>query len=163
MRAVFAQNGTVTAGNASKINDGACSILIASEDAVAKHNLKPLAEIVNWADAEVDPMDFNISPVEATKNVLARAQLNLSDIDFFEYNEAFSVTGLAVAKLLDLKADNINVNGGAVALGHPIGMSGARVVLSLANVLQQRGGQYGLAGICNGGGGSSALILKRVE
>ena len=161
LRPVFAKDGTVTAANASKINDGACALILMSEDAVNKHGVTPLAEIVGFGDAEVDPMDFNISPAEATKVALARAGLQIQDIDYFEFNEAFSVTGLANMKLLDLEASKVNVNGGAVALGHPIGMSGARIVLSLNTVLQQNGGTYGLAGICNGGGGSSAIVLKR--
>lgn len=163
LRPVFAKNGTVTAANASKLNDGACSLLLMSEEAVAKYGVKPLAEIISYGDAEVDPMDFNISPAEAAKVALKRANLKISDIDCFEFNEAFSVTGLACMKLLDLNADKVNVNGGAVALGHPVGMSGARIILSLATVLRQTGGKYGLAGICNGGGGSSSVIIRAMQ
>lgn len=162
LRPVFAKDGTVTAANASKINDGACTILLMSEESVKKHGVTPLAEIIAYGDAEVEPMDFNISPAEATKVALRRAGMSIGDVDFFEYNEAFSVTGLACMKLLDLDADVVNVNGGAVALGHPIGVSGSRIILSLLSVLQQNNGEVGLAGICNGGGGSSAIVIRRV-
>lgn len=161
LRPVFAKNGTITAANASKLNDGACTLLLASEEAIKTHNLTPLAEIISYADSEVDPMDFNIGPAEAAKKALKRAKMSLNEIDFFEFNEAFSTTGLANMKLLDLDQDKVNVNGGAVGLGHPIGMSGARILLSLSNVLGQENGDYGLAAICNGGGGSSAVIIKR--
>lgn len=159
---MFAKDGTVTAANASKLNDGACTLLLMSEAGLKKYGLKPLAEIVAWGDAEVSPMDFNICPADAANKALKSAGMKIADIDYFEFNEAFSVTGLANMKILDLDPSKVNVNGGAVALGHPIGMSGARIVLSLLSVLQQNNGQVGLASICNGGGGSSALIIRRV-
>lgn len=162
LRPVFAKDGTVTAANASKLNDGACTLLLMSEEAVKKHGVTPLAEVVSWGDAEVHPMDFNICPADAAKVALKKAGMKINDVDFFEFNEAFSVTGLANMKILDLDPSTVNVNGGAVALGHPIGMSGARIVLSLLSVLNQNNGEVGLASICNGGGGSSALIVKRV-
>lgn len=162
LRPVFAKDGTVTAANASKLNDGACTLLLMSEAAVKKHGLTPLAEVVSWADAEVHPMDFNICPADSANKALKSAGLKIGDIDFFEFNEAFSVTGLANMKILDLDPSKVNVNGGAVALGHPIGVSGARIVLSLLSVLQQNNGHLGLASICNGGGGSTSLIIKRV-
>lgn len=162
LRPVFAKDGTVTAANASKLNDGACTLLLMSEEAMNRHDVTPLAEIIAYGDAELEPMDFNICPAEATRVALGRAGMSITDVDYFEYNEAFSVTGLANMKLLDLDAGRVNVNGGAVALGHPIGMSGARIILTLANVLHQNDGEIGLAGICNGGGGSSAIIIKRV-
>lgn len=162
LRPVFAKDGTVTAANASKLNDGACTLLLMSEAAVKKYNLTPLAEVISWGDAEVHPMDFNICPADSANVALKNAGMKIGDIDFFEFNEAFSVTGLANMKILDLDPATVNVNGGAVALGHPIGMSGARIVLSLLSVLQQNNGQVGLASICNGGGGSSAVIIKRV-
>lgn len=135
LKTAFSKNGTITAGNASKINDGACAIVLASEEAVKKHNLKPLGRIVSYADSEVEPIDFCIAPEKAGKLALSRAGMKLNQIDFFEFNEAFSVTVLANMKLLDIGLDKVNVNGGAVALGHPIGMSGARIVLTLLNVL----------------------------
>jgi acetyl-CoA C-acetyltransferase len=154
--------GTITAGNASKLNDGACSLLLMSEKGLKQTGLTPLAEIVAFGDAEVAPIDFNISPPLAANKALERAGLKVSDIDFWEANEAFSVTGIAFMKSMGIKHDQLNVNGGAVALGHPIGMSGARILLSLANTLKHRHGKYGLAAICNGGGGSSAVVLKAV-
>lgn len=163
LKPVFAKDGTVTAANASKLNDGACTLLLMSEEGLKKYGITPLAEVVSWGDAEVHPMDFNICPADAANVALKKAGLKVSDIDFFEFNEAFSVTGLANMKIMDLDPAKVNVNGGAVALGHPIGMSGARIVLSLISVLEQNQGKYGLASICNGGGGSSALIIKRVE
>ena len=117
---------------------------------------------MGYGDAEVNPIDFNIAPEKAAKVALKRAGLQITDVDFWEFNEAFSVTGLANMKLLGISQDKVNVNGGAVALGHPIGMSGARIVLTLANVLKQNNGKYGVAGICNGGGGASAVVLKNL-
>ena len=124
--------------------------------------LKPLARIVSYADAEIEPIDFSIAPNYATKNVLKRAGLNISNIDYFEYNEAFSVVVLANSKLLDLNPEKVNINGGAVALGHPIGASGARIIQSLLSAFRTKGGKYGLAGICNGGGGSTAMIIENL-
>jgi len=162
LKPVFSKTGTITAANASKLNDGACSVFVMSEEGMKKANIsEPLAEIVGYADAEVNPLDFNIAPEKAAKLALKRAGLKPTDIDFWEFNEAFSVTGLANMKLLDLDQKKVNINGGAVSLGHPIGMSGARITLHLANILKQNKGKYGLAAICNGGGGASAIILKR--
>merc|ERR1740139_217387 len=133
-----------------------------SEEAVKKYSVKPMARIVSYGDCEVDPMDFNISPAKAAQVALKRSGLGANDMDAFEFNEAFSVTGIAVMKLLDLNPEIVNVNGGAVALGHPIGMSGTRILISLMSVLRQRRGKYGLAGICNGGGGSTAVVLENM-
>ncbi|CAK93742.1 unnamed protein product (macronuclear) [Paramecium tetraurelia] len=160
---VFAKNGSVTAANSSKINDGACAIILASEEALKKYNLTPLARIVSYADAELDPMDFCIAPTKSSAKALQRAGLKLTNIDYHEINEAFAATVLANMKLLDLPLDRINVNGGAVALGHPIGMSGARIILSLLTVLKQNQGKYGLAGICNGGGGATSIIIENLN
>jgi acetyl-CoA C-acetyltransferase len=128
-----------------------------------KLGLKPLAKIVGYADAEIEPIDFAIAPNYSTKKVLARTGLNINQIDFFEYNEAFSVVCIANRALLDIPEDKINVHGGAVAMGHPIGASGARIVQSLLTVFKHRGGKYGLAGICNGGGGSTAMIIENLQ
>jgi acetyl-CoA C-acetyltransferase len=163
LKTVFNKNGTITAANASKINDGAATIVLASEEAVKTHNLKPLAKIIGYADAEIDPLDFCIAPYYATNKVLERTGLKLSDIDFFEFNEAFSVTVLANLKLLDVSVDKMNVHGGAVALGHPIGMSGSRIIQSLITVLTKNKKKYGLAAICNGGGGSSSIIIENLS
>lgn len=136
LKPVFSKTGSITAANASKINDGACAVILASEEAVKKHNLTPLGRIVSYADSEVEPIDFCIAPEKAGKLALTRAGMKLKQIDFFEFNEAFSVTVLANMKLLDIGIEQVNVNGGAVAMGHPIGMSGARIVVSLLNVLK---------------------------
>lgn len=130
-----------------------------SEDRIKKLGLKPLARIVSYSDAELEPIDFCIAPELASKKALKRANLTIKDIDFFEFNEAFSATVLSIMKMMNLSHEKINVNGGAVSLGHPIGMSGARIIQSLMSVLQQNGGKYGLAAICNGGGGASSIIL----
>ncbi len=121
--------------------------------------MKPLARIVDYADAELDPIDFSIAPHKATKKVLAQSGLSIGQIDFFEFNEAFSVVALANMKLLDLTEEKVNVHGGAVSMGHPVGMSGSRILQSLLTIFKSRGGKYGLAAICNGGGGASAMIL----
>lgn len=122
-----------------------------------------MARIVNYADAEIEPVDFAIAPQYSTKKVLLKAGLKINDIDYFEYNEAFSVVALANMKLLDIGEDRVNLHGGAVAMGHPIGMSGARIVQSLLTVMKNRGGKYGLAAICNGGGGSTAMIIENLQ
>ena len=163
LKPAFNKNGTITAANASKLNDGACTHILMSEDALKRNNVTPIAEIISFADAEVNPIDFNIAPEKASRAALKRAGLKISDIDFFEFNEAFAVTGLANTKLLDLDPKRVNVNGGAVALGHPIGMSGARIVQSLMTVLAQNKGRHGLASICNGGGGASAIIIRNLS
>jgi len=162
LKPVFAKSGTVTAANASKLNDGAASLILMSEEAVKKYSVKPMARILSFGDCEVDPMDFNISPAKAAQLALKRIGMGANDMDAFEFNEAFSVTGIAVMKLLDLNPEIVNVNGGAVALGHPIGMSGARILISLMSVMRQRRGKYGLAGICNGGGGSTAVVIENL-
>lgn len=162
LRPAFSKTGTITAANASKLNDGACSVFVMSEEGMKRAGItQPLAEIVAYADAEVNPIDFNIAPEKAARLALKRAGLKVSDVDFWEFNEAFSVTGLANIKLLDLDPKKVNIHGGAVAMGHPIGVSGARITLTLAHILKQNNGKYGVAGICNGGGGASAIVLKR--
>ena len=125
--------------------------------------MQPLGRLVGWADAEIEPVDFSIAPHYATKKVLSRLGLSIGQIDYFEYNEAFSVVALANMKLLDIGADKINLHGGAVALGHPIGASGARIIQSLLSVMKRKGGKYGLAGICNGGGGSTAVVVENLQ
>lgn len=156
------ENGTVTAANASTLNDGASALVLASKEAVEKYGLKPLAKIVSYADAAQAPEWFTTAPAKALPIALEKAGLKIEDIDYFEFNEAFSVVGLANNKILGLDADKVNVNGGAVSLGHPLGSSGSRIIVTLANVLKQNNGKYGAAAICNGGGGASAIVIERV-
>jgi acetyl-CoA C-acetyltransferase len=158
----FSPEGTVTAANASTINDGASAILLASEEAVKKYGLTPIARIVSYADAEQDPFWFTTTPTLAAPKAILRAGLNKNDIDFFEVNEAFAVVPMAFEKTLDIDHQKVNIHGGACALGHPLGASGARIITTLAHVLQQQNSRYGLATLCNGGGGASAIIIERV-
>lgn len=163
LKPAFAKTGSITAANASKINDGACAFVIMSEEKAKERGLTPLARIVAYEDAAVAPIDFGIAPALAVNKMLKRTGLTMQDIDYHEVNEAFSAVALANMQLLDLDASKVNVHGGAVALGHPLGMSGARILLSLINVLKQKDGKLGMASICNGGGGASAMILERMS
>jgi acetyl-CoA C-acetyltransferase len=156
----FSKEGTVTAANASTMNDGAAALILMSGEKVKELDLKPLAKIISYADAEQDPKWFTTTPALAIPKALAKTNLKTSDIDFFEFNEAFSVVGIINTQLLKLDANKVNVNGGAVSLGHPLGCSGARIVVTLINVLNQNNGKIGAAAICNGGGGASALIIE---
>ena len=162
LRPVFSKDGTVTAANASTLNDGAAALVLMSADKAKELNLKPLAKIIGYADAAHEPKWFTTAPAKALPKALDKANLSINDIDYFELNEAFSVVGLANIKLLELDASKVNVNGGAVSLGHPLGMSGARIVIALITVLNQNDGKMGAAGICNGGGGASAMIIERI-
>ena len=162
LNAVFTKDGTVTAANASTINDGAAAVILMSEEKAKAMGLTPLAYIKSYADAAQEPKWFTTVPAKAVKKVLSKVNLELSDVDYFEFNEAFSVVGLANAKLLGLSTNNINVNGGAVSLGHPLGCSGARIVVTLLNVLKQNNAKTGVAAICNGGGGASAIIIENI-
>ena len=157
----FGKEGTVTAANASTMNDGAAALILMSGEKLKALGLTPLAKIVSYADAEQDPKWFTTTPALAVPKALAKANLQSSAIDFFEFNEAFSVVGIVNTQLLKLDPNKVNVNGGAVSLGHPLGCSGARIVVTLINVLQQNNGRYGAAAICNGGGGASALIIEK--
>lgn len=159
----FEVNGTITAANASNINDGAAALLLASKSALEKYNLKPLAKIIAYADAAQAPEDYATSPSVAIPKALAQAKLTLKDIDFIEINEAFSAVILANQKILGFDLAKTNVYGGAVAMGHPLGASGAKILVTLLSVLQQEGGKYGLAAICNGGGGASAIIIENIN
>ena len=163
LKPAFAKNGTITAANASKINDGACAFVLMSEQAAKDRGLKPLARIIGYEDAAVAPIDFGIAPTKAINKLLTKYKMNLKDIDYHEINEAFAAVILANAKLLDLDIEKINVNGGAVALGHPIGMSGARIIQSLMSVLAQKNASVGCATICNGGGGASTILIERLN
>jgi acetyl-CoA C-acetyltransferase len=159
---VFIKEGTVTAANASTMNDGAAAVVLMSKEKAELLGIKPLAVIRGYADAEQAPEWFTTSPAKALPRAIAKAGLTLNDIDFFEINEAFSVVALANIKELNLNPAKVNVNGGAVSLGHPLGASGARIVVTLIHVLQQNNARYGAAGICNGGGGASALVIERI-
>lgn len=162
LRPAFKRDGTVTAGNASGINDGAASVVVASEQAVQQNNLKPIARIVSWGVAGVDPTIMGIGPVPAIKQALKRANLTIEDMDLVEINEAFAAQYLAVEKELGLDRAKSNVNGGAIALGHPVGVSGTRILLSAAYELKRRGGKYAVASLCIGGGQGIAVILETV-
>lgn len=162
-RTVFQkENGTVTAPNASPINDGGAAVVLVSEKKLKELGLTPLAKIVGWADLAHDPVNFTTAPSLALPKLLKRASLSIDDVDYFELNELFSVVGLANQKILNLPTEKLNVYGGAVALGHPLGCSGARIVVTLLSVLQQEGGKIGACGICNGGGGASALVIEKL-
>ena len=160
LRPVFDKEGTVTAANASTLNDGASALVLMSAEKAAELNLTPLAKIVSYADAAHEPEWFTTAPAKALPIALGKAGLAITDVDYFELNEAFSVVGLANMKILDLHASKVNVNGGAVSIGHPLGSSGSRIIVTLINVLKQNGGKIGAAGICNGGGGASAMVIE---
>ena len=158
----FTKEGTVTAANASTINDGAAALILMSEEKALSLNLKPLAYVRSYADAAQESKWFTTSPAKALPIALKKAGLTTSDVDFFEFNEAFSVVGLANSKILGLNNDKVNVNGGAVSLGHPLGCSGARIIVTLINVLEQNNAKIGAAAICNGGGGASAIVIEKI-
>jgi acetyl-CoA C-acetyltransferase len=162
LKPVFKKDGTVTAANASTLNDGAAALILAGEDAVKRMGLKPIARIAGFADAQQSPEWFTTSPAKAIPRAIERAGITPADVDFYEINEAFSVVSLANNRLLGLDAGKVNIYGGAVSIGHPLGASGARIIVTLLNVLQQNKGRYGVAGICNGGGGASAIVLENL-
>ena len=162
LNAVFTKDGTVTAANASTINDGAAALVLMSEEKAKAMGLKPLAYIKSYADAAQEPKWFTTSPAKALPKALDKAGLTVADVDYFEFNEAFAVVGLANAKILGLDNGKVNVNGGAVSLGHPLGCSGARIIVTLINVLEQNNAKVGAAAICNGGGGASAIVIERI-
>ncbi|NNK71351.1 MAG: acetyl-CoA C-acetyltransferase, partial [Flavobacteriaceae bacterium] len=147
--------------NASTINDGAAALVLMSREKADELNLKPLATIRSYADAAQEPKWFTTAPAKALPKALDKAGVSIDDIDYFEFNEAFSVVGLANMKILGLSDDKVNVNGGAVSLGHPLGCSGARILVTLIHILQQKEAKLGAAAICNGGGGASAMVLER--
>jgi acetyl-CoA C-acetyltransferase len=162
LRPVFKKDGTVTAANASTLNDGASALVLMSAEKATELGLTPIAKITAYADAAQESKWFTTAPAKALPKALAKADLDISEIDYFELNEAFSVVGLANIELLKIDAAKTNVNGGAVSLGHPLGSSGSRIIVSLINVLKQNNGKYGAAGICNGGGGASAMVIENV-
>ncbi|GAB2690630.1 acetyl-CoA C-acyltransferase [Mucilaginibacter koreensis] len=163
LKPVFHKEGTITAANASSLNDGAAALLLVSKEKAEELGLKPLARIIAYADAQQAPELFTTAPAKAIPLAIAKAGLTAEQIDYYEINEAFSVVALANNKALNLDVNKVNVNGGAVALGHPLGASGARIVVTLLNVLKHNNGRYGVAGICNGGGGASALVIENLS
>lgn len=162
LKPTFQTDGTITAANASNLNDGAAALILASQEAVEKYDLKPMAKIIAYADAALAPEWFTIAPAEAIRKVLVMAKLTLNDIDFFEINEAYAAVVLANQQILGIDSKKVNVFGGAVAMGHPLGASGARIMCTLTSVLSQAGGKYGIAAICNGGGGASAILIQNL-
>ncbi|TDD77596.1 acetyl-CoA C-acyltransferase [Flavobacterium caseinilyticum] len=161
LNAVFTKDGTVTAANASTINDGAAAVILMSEEKAIALRIKPLAYINGYADAAQEPKWFTTSPAKAIPKALEKAGISINDVDYFEFNEAFAVVGLANSKILGLDDSKVNVNGGAVSLGHPLGCSGVRIIVTLLNVLEQNNGKIGAAAICNGGGGGSAIVIEK--
>ena len=160
------KSGSVTAGNASQLSDGAACIIVVSKGMLKKYNLTPLTKIIGYADAAQKPVEFTTAPSIAIPKALEMAGLNMEDVierDYFEINEAFSVVAVANAKLLGIPMERLNIYGGAVALGHPLGCSGARIIVTLINALKQNNGRYGMVGICNGGGGASAMIIQNCD
>ena len=163
MRPAFKPDGSVTAPNAAPINDGAAAVVLVSEAKLKELGLKPVAKILGWADAEREPERFTVAPALAIPKAIKHAGLTEKDIDFYEINEAFSVVALANIKQLGLDAEKVNIFGGSVAIGHPLGCSGARIIATLTSVLKEKGGKIGCAGICNGGGGASALVIENLQ
>lgn len=161
LRPAFTKDGTVTAANASTINDGAGALVLMSKEKADELGLKPLATISGYADAAQEPKWFTTAPAKALPKALAKAGISIEKVDYFEFNEAFSIVGLANMKLLGLNDSKVNVNGGAVSLGHPLGCSGVRIIITLLNVLEQNNAKIGAAAICNGGGGASAMVIER--
>lgn len=162
LKPAFGKEGTVTAANASTMNDGAAALVLISKEKADELGVKPIAVIRSYADAEQEPEWFTTTPSIAVPKAVQKAGLQMSDVDFVELNEAFSVVGIVNSKKMNLDPAKVNVNGGAVSLGHPLGCSGARIVVTLINVLQQNGGKIGVAGICNGGGGASAMVIELI-
>jgi len=162
LRSVFKKDGTVTAGNASTINDGAAAIILMSKDKATELGLKPIAKVISFADGSQEPKWFTTTPTKALEKALEKANIEKENVDFWELNEAFSVVGIANIKNLGIDANKVNIHGGAVSLGHPLGCSGARIMVTLLNILEQKNGKIGAAGICNGGGGASAMIIENL-
>ena len=162
LKPVFSADGTVTAANASTLNDGASAVILMTQEKADELKIQPLAKVISYADASQEPKWFTTTPNKAIRKALEKANLSISDVDYWELNEAFSVVGLVNTKLLNIDANKVDVNGGAVALGHPLGSSGCRIIVTLINVLKQNKAQIGAAGICNGGGGASALIIENL-
>ena len=162
LRAAFTKDGTVTAANASTINDGAAALVLMSAEKAKALKITPIAKIKSYADASQEPKWFTTAPAKALPKALVKANIAIDNVDYFEFNEAFSVVGLANIKILNVDKNKVNINGGAVSLGHPLGVSGARIVITLTSILQQKNAKIGAAAICNGGGGASAIVIERI-
>jgi acetyl-CoA C-acetyltransferase len=162
LKSAFVKDGSVTAANASTMNDGAAAVVLMSKEKAQALGIKPLAKLLSYADAEQAPEWFTTTPSLAVPKAVAKAGLKMEEIDYFELNEAFSVVGLVNSQKMNLKPEQVNANGGAVSLGHPLGASGARIIVTLINVLNQKNAKYGAAGICNGGGGASAVVIEKM-
>jgi acetyl-CoA C-acetyltransferase len=162
LKGAFIKDGTVTAANASTMNDGAAALVLMSKEKATELGLKPIAKIISYADAEQSPEWFTTTPAIAVPKAVQKAGLKMEDISYFELNEAFAVVGIENSKRMKLDPAKVNVNGGAVSLGHPLGASGARIIVTLINVLKQNNAKYGAAGICNGGGGASAIVIENM-
>ncbi len=162
LKGAFVKDGTVTAANSSTMNDGAAALILVSKEKAEELDLKPIAKIIGYADAEQAPIDFTTSPAIALPKAIIKAGLTIDDINYFELNEAFSVVGIENIKRMKLDPAKVNINGGAVSLGHPLGASGARIIVTLINILKQQNAKYGAAGICNGGGGASAIVIENI-
>lgn len=163
LKGAFSKDGTVTAANASTLNDGAAAVVLISREKAEALGLKPIAKIIGYADAEQEPIQFTTTPSIAVPKAVKKAGLKMEDIEYFELNEAFSVVGIENTRRMKLDPEKVNVNGGAVSIGHPLGASGARIIVTLLNVLKQKGAKYGAAGICNGGGGASAMVVEMMS
>jgi acetyl-CoA C-acetyltransferase len=163
LKPAFGKEGTVTAANASTMNDGAAAVVLMSKEMAQQLGVRPIAKILSFADAEQAPELFTTTPSLAVPKAVRKAGLQMTDIEYYELNEAFSVVGLANIKLMNLDPVRVNVNGGAVSIGHPLGASGARIIVTLLNVLRQKNARYGAAGICNGGGGASAMVVELLK
>lgn len=163
LKPAFLKDGTVTAANASKLNDGAAAVILMSKEKAQQLGIRPLAKILSFADAQQAPEWFTTTPAKAIPRAVERAGLKMEQIEYFEINEAFSVVSIANNQLMKLDPNHVNVNGGAVSLGHPLGASGARIIVTLLNVLKQKKGKIGVAGICNGGGGASAMVVELIS
>jgi acetyl-CoA C-acetyltransferase len=162
LKSPFIKDGTVTAANASTMNDGAAALVLISKEKAEELNLVPIAKILSYADAEQDPEWFTTTPSLAVPKAVSKAGLKMDDIDFWELNEAFAVVGIENTKRMKLDPNKVNVNGGAVSIGHPLGCSGARIMVTLIHILKQQQAKYGAAGICNGGGGASAMVIEKI-
>jgi acetyl-CoA C-acetyltransferase len=163
LKPAFSKTGILTAANSSKINDAGCALVLMNEDKVKQHNLKPLARIISFADAALEPVDFTIAPAHSIRKLLKNTGLTVKDIDYWEINEAFAVTVLSNVQMLDIDLEKVNIHGGAIAQGHPVGFSGAKIILGLSEILKQKKAKFGIASVCNAGGGGSSVLIENLQ